>query len=133
MLHGKVKQIPDGTSVRWLSVEAAVKMIFQSYDAIVLALEEDKDGGKAEGLYKFLATSLFVLFNALIVDVLTVIGVLSLTFQKDSVNLSCLKHSVNSTKATLNAMKNGSTKVDEVLNKLGNAPLPGQKVKIPRC
>ena len=47
LLHGKVKQIPDGTSVCWLSVEAAVKMIFQSYDAKVLALGEDKDGGKA--------------------------------------------------------------------------------------
>lgn len=77
LLHGKVKQIPDGTSVCWLSVEAAVKMIFQSYDAAALALREDKDGGKAEGLYRFLATSLFVMFTALLVDVLTVIGVLS--------------------------------------------------------
>jgi len=29
LLHGKVKQVPEGTSVRWLSVESAVKMIFK--------------------------------------------------------------------------------------------------------
>ncbi|XP_033725145.1 zinc finger protein 862-like [Pecten maximus] len=28
LLHGKAKQVPEGTSVRWLSVEAAVKMIY---------------------------------------------------------------------------------------------------------
>ena len=51
IFHGNVKQVPEGTSVRWLSVEAAVKMVFQYFDSIIMSLEDDKDStGKAKGI-----------------------------------------------------------------------------------
>lgn len=62
------------------------------------------------------------------IDILTVIGVLSVTFQKDAVNLSYIRHSVSSTIDTLSDMKTGSNKVNEVLNILGNVP-PGPGIK----
>lgn len=59
LLHGKIKQVPEGTSVRWLSVESAVRMIYNYFDSIVLSLESDKDRtGKAAGLYRFVASAL---------------------------------------------------------------------------
>ena len=127
ILRGKSKQITEPSSVRWLSVEAAVKMIFESYGPILLSLDNDKSPN-AVGLYKFIANSLFVLTTAFLIDVLTVIGVLSLTFQKDSVNLSHIRHSVDATTDTLSAMKQGSNEVDEVLKSLGSVT-PGEKTK----
>lgn len=38
VLSGKTKQIVEPTSVRWLSIESAVKMILDSYCAIMLPL-----------------------------------------------------------------------------------------------
>ena len=99
----------EPTSVCWLSVEAYVKKIFSSYDAIVMSLEGEKDP-KAISLFQFTANSLFLLFTALLTDVLTVIGILSLTFQKDSVDLSHIRHSLASTTSTLEAMKVGLDK-----------------------
>ena len=116
LLHGHVKQVPEGTSVRWLSVESAVKMIYEYYDCIILTLEDDKDKtGKASGLWKFLSDSLFLLITALLIDVLTVIGILSLIFQRDSVSLASIKGNVESSLNTLNTMRNGSPIVDHVL------------------
>ena len=66
-------------------------MTFQSYDAIVMPLGEDKTSGKADVLLRFIANCLFVMVTALLIDVLTVVGVLSLTFQQDSGNLSCIR------------------------------------------
>ena len=121
LLHGEVKQVPEGTSVRWLSVESAVKMIFGHFDAIVLALEDDKDKtGKAAGLWKFFTTSVCLLVTALLIDVLTCIGILSLIFQKDSVNLSSIRHNVDSAISTFRTMRNGSETVNTVLQELGN-------------
>ncbi|XP_060063627.1 uncharacterized protein C17orf113-like [Ylistrum balloti] len=122
LLHGQVCQVPEGTSVRWLSVENAVKMIFKYYDSIVMSLEDDKDKtGEAKGLWGFIATCLFILMTALLIDVLSVVGTLSLIFQKDSVNLSAIRSNVDSTVETIRAMLNGSQCVDEVLAELGPA------------
>ena len=63
-----------------------------------------------------MATSVFLLVTALLVDVLTVIGILSLTFQKDTVNLSSIRHYVDSTINTLNTMSTGSSTVNDVLH-----------------
>ena len=126
LLHGKAQQVTEPTSVRWLSVEACVKKVFTSYDAIVMSLEGEKDP-KAIGLFHFIANTLFLLVTALLIDVLTVIGILSLTFQKDSVDLSQIRHCLVSTTSTLEAMKNGSDQVDVVLQALGNVPPAGVK------
>ena len=41
-----------------------------------------KQDPKAVALYNFMASSLFLLITALLVDVLCVIGILSVTFQR---------------------------------------------------
>lgn len=129
LLYEKVSQITEPTSVRWLSIEAAVKMLFSNYDAIFMALESDDKSPKAVGLFKFISNSLFLLFTAMLIDVLVVIGLLSKTFQKDSVNLSHIRHSVKCAQDTLNAMKDGSDKVNEVLEEIGEVSAPGEKSK----
>ncbi|XP_064612233.1 uncharacterized protein C17orf113-like, partial [Liolophura sinensis] len=111
-----------------LSIESAVKRILDSYCAIMLSLDAEKSP-KAVGLSKFIGNSLFLLFTALLIDILTAIGILSLTFQKDAVNLSPIKHSVTSAKNTLTDMRKGSSKVTKVLNALGEMPTTGEAAK----
>jgi len=60
----------------------------------------------------------FVLVTALLIDGLTCIGILSLTFQKQSVNLSAIRHNFDSAVATMRTIRNGSPTVDNVLQEL---------------
>ena len=103
-------------------------MIYENYDAIIMSLENDKDKtGKATGLWNFFSTSLFILVSALLIDILTVIGILSLTFQKDQVNLASIRHNVNSTISAIDDMRNGSHNVNQTLIDLGAVPAVGDK------
>ena len=89
LLHGHRKQVKEPTSVRWLSVKTAAKIILECYNSIIMCLE-NADAKQDPKAY------------FLLVDVLCVIGILSLTFQKDSVlSLSDIKSSVDNTKETL--------------------------------
>ena len=129
LLIGKATQMTEPTSVRWLSVEAAVKAIFANYAPVYQSLESEKTGGKADGLLKFVSTEKFVLFTALLIDILTVVGILSLTFQKDSVNFSHIRQNVSTSRETLLTMKTHSETVRQVLNEIGDVSNVGQKGK----
>ena len=110
--------------------KSAVKIIYQYYDAIIMSLENDKSKtGKATGPgISFLhCTSLFILVSALLIDISTVIGILSLTFQKDQVNLASIRHNVNSTISAIDDMRNGSHNVNQTLIDLGAVPAVGDK------
>ena len=76
LMHGKVKQVVEPSSVRWLSVEACIKMVFEyyMYDSLVMSLEDEKSSN---------ATA-----TVLLIDVLSVIGTLGIA------NLSVMRHSV---------------------------------------
>ena len=92
LMHGKVKQVLEPSSVGWLSVEACVKMIFEYFDLLVLSLENEKSSNAtAVGIWLFAASAKFLLITALLINVLSVIGTLSLLFQKDIANLSVIK------------------------------------------
>ena len=91
-----------------------------------MSLEGEKDP-KAIELFHFIANSLFLLVTALLIDAITVIGVLSLTFPKDSVDLSHIRHCIESTTNTLEALKVGSDQVDEVFRAFGDVPAAGVK------
>ena len=129
LMHGKVKQVVEPSSVRWLSVAACVKMIFEYYESLVMSLENEKDSNAtAVGIWQFTASALFLLTSALLIDVLSVIGTLSLLFQKDIANLSVIRHSVNSTVETIEGMIDGSPMVNRVLANLGDVPNTGQNI-----
>ena len=42
LMHQKVKQVVEPSSVRWLSVETCIRMIFEYYDSLVMSLENEK-------------------------------------------------------------------------------------------
>ena len=70
LMHGKVKQVVEPSSVRWLSVEACVKMIFEYFDSLVMSLEKEKtSNAKAVGIWQSIASALFLLTTALLIDV----------------------------------------------------------------
>ena len=127
LLHGKVKQVVEPSSVRWLSVEACVKVIFEYFESLVMSLENEKSSNPtAVGIWQFAASAQFLLTTALLIDVLSVIGTLSLLFQKDIANLSVIKHSVTSTVETIQGMIDGSPTVNRVLADLGDIPGTGK-------
>ena len=71
LMHGKVKQVVEPSSVRWLSVAACVKMIIEYYDSLVMSLENEKDSNAtAVWIWQFTASALFLLTSALLTDVL---------------------------------------------------------------
>ena len=126
LMHGKVKQVVEASSVRWLSVEACVKMIFKYYDSLVMSLENERSSNAtAVGIWEFTASTLFLLTTALLIDVLSVIGTLSLLFQKDIANLSVIRHSVTSTVEAIEGMISGSPVVNRMLEDLGDVPDTG--------
>ena len=63
----------------------------------------------------------------MLIDVLSVIGTISLLFQKDIANLSVIKHSVTSTVETIQGMIDRSLTVNRVLADLGDVPGTGKK------
>ena len=63
---------------------------------------------------------------ALLIDISTVIGILSLTFQKDQVNLASIRHNVNSSISAIDDMRNGSHNVYQTLIGLGAVPAVGE-------
>ena len=94
-----------------------------------MSLENEKDSNAtAVGIWQFTASALFLLTSALLIDVLSVIGTLSLLFQKDIANLSVIRHSVNSTVETIEGMIDGSPMVNRVLANLGDVPSTGQNI-----
>ena len=42
LMHGKVKQMVEPSSVKWLSAEECVKIIFECFDSLVMSLENEK-------------------------------------------------------------------------------------------
>ena len=98
-------------------------MIFEYYDSLVMSLENEKSSNAtAVGIWQFTASTLFLLTTALLTDVLSVIGTLSLLFQKDDANLSVIRHSVASTVQAFEGMIDGSPVVNSVLADLGDVP-----------
>ena len=82
-MHGKVKHMVELSSVRWLSVETCIRMIFEYYDSLVMFLENEKSSNAtAVGIWQFTASTLFLLTTALLIDVLSVMGHLVLCFRR---------------------------------------------------
>ena len=98
----------EPSSFRWLSLESAVTAIFNSYSAIVCALENkaSKDVPEAKGLLKRVKSVSFLLRTAFLVDVMGVVNKLCKVFQKDEVDVDTVAVMVNCTTDTLLAYKN---------------------------
>ncbi|RMX47054.1 hypothetical protein pdam_00025373 [Pocillopora damicornis] len=93
LMHEKVKRVVEPSSVRWLSVKVCVKMIFECFDSLVMSLENEKSSNAtAVGIWQFAASAQFLLITVVLIDVLSIIGTLSLLFQMDIANLSVIKH-----------------------------------------
>ena len=127
LVHEKVKRVVEPSSVRWLSVKVCVKMIFECFDSLVMSLENEKSSNAtAVGIWQLAASAQFLLITAVLIDVLSIIGTLSLLFQMDIANLSVIKHSVILTVETIQGMIDGSPTVNRVLADLGDVPGTGK-------
>ncbi|XP_060572444.1 zinc finger protein 862-like [Ruditapes philippinarum] len=85
-------------SVRWLSLEYAVKAIYRSYPALVMCLERDATlDSTAKGLFLEVSQYRFIAFTHLMMDVLPYITRLSKHFQSDSLDFSGVQSRVTST------------------------------------
>ncbi|XP_053385814.1 zinc finger protein 862-like [Mercenaria mercenaria] len=112
-------------SVRWLSMETAVKAMYRSYPALVMCLERDAvTDSTAKGLFNEVTQYKFVALTHLMMDVLPFMGRLSKNFQYDTIDFTKVQPLVQS---TCDSMKDLSevpgvfmTKLDEFVTKDGD-------------
>ena len=125
LMHGTVKQVVELSSVRWLPVEECVKIIFEYFDSLVISLENEKSSNAtAVGIWQLAASAQFLLITALLIDVLSVIG---LVFCFRRILPTCLSlNIVTSTVETIQGMIDGSPTVNRVLADLGDVPGTGK-------
>ncbi|XP_070571402.1 zinc finger protein 862-like [Ptychodera flava] len=93
---------------RWLSFGASLQALAQSFESLLVCLESDAEqtsNYKAQGLvkkvktYEFLATTMFMC------DAIALVNRLSLSFQKQNIDLSNVKPMLDATVAALQQLK----------------------------
>ncbi|WAR11569.1 ZN862-like protein [Mya arenaria] len=85
-------------SVRWLSLEAAVRAIYRTYPALVMCLEADATTEPAaKGLLHEVSQFRFIALTHLLMDVLPFLTRLSLKFQSKSLDFGTVNTEVSST------------------------------------
>ena len=107
-LKTKTRKFQQPGSARWLSVYNSIDVIIEAWPSFVIALKHEMEMNKvpeAKGIlndvrtYKFLATSCFLK------DVLFHINKLSKVFKRDTINISVMKDTLQTTKSVLLSMK----------------------------
>lgn len=104
--HLKLK---DPISIRWLSMENAVKVIHRCYGSIVAYLQSNEGKNTvgdnvAEGLLRDVLHYKFPAFTALLADILGVVGVLCRSLQAESLDVSQLDALCESTLGKLEGL-----------------------------
>ena len=100
---------------RWLSLEASVKAVFQDYEAVLQTLDyfENSDA-TASGLLKKMKTIKFLGVLYILVDVLPVLGNLSRSFQRDSLNFSSIRPQIELTTGRLDDILEHGTPLNKL-------------------
>ena len=77
-----VKSLKEPSSLRLLSLEAAINAVFRSYSAIVMTLKSEAAKGvsEAKGILRSVRNVSFLLKTAFLIDVLRVVSKLSKVF-----------------------------------------------------
>ncbi|CAC5377495.1 unnamed protein product [Mytilus coruscus] len=89
-------------TVRWLSLDRAVNVIYRIYPALCVALEhEGSTNTAAKGLAHEVQQYKFIAITHMLLDILPILSRLSKIFQKDCVDFSIIKPVVNSTVSCL--------------------------------
>lgn len=85
-------------SVRWLSLQNAVEVLYRTYPALVVALEHEAvTNSVAKGLLNEVTQYKFIGFTHLMMDILPFIGRLSKTFQTSALDFSKISPAVSAT------------------------------------
>jgi hypothetical protein len=95
----------DIHSVRWLSLQAAVEVLYRTYPALVATLQREATSNPAaKGLLQEVNQYRFIGFTHLLMDVLPFLGKLCKGFQSESLDFSKVKPLVDSTCESLKDM-----------------------------
>ena len=85
-------------SVRWLSLQKSVEVIYRTYPALLIALElEGTANQAARGIYAEVSQYSFIAITHMLMDILPFLGRLSHIFQKKDLDLSKITRIVEST------------------------------------
>ncbi|XP_033747072.1 zinc finger protein 862-like [Pecten maximus] len=129
--------LKEPASSRWLSLEAAVTAILDTYPALLVTLDSDAAKGstagnaEAKGLLNRIKPVTFVLTTAFLKDVLSCVGKLSKVFQRDHVDVDTVNVMVDATLQKLESIKTDNGRhPQEVYDKLQQRDGYYQDVKI---
>jgi len=96
-------------SVRWLSLDRAVKVIYRTYPALVVAFSHEVTSNPtAKGLFHEVSQYKFIMFTHISLDILPFLSRLSKVFPSESADFSKMVPMVTSTIAALRDMKESS-------------------------
>ena len=95
------------TETRWLSLEGAIHAFRRCFVAVQAVLEDEGSKGcaMALGLAKFISTHTFRAQLYFLSDVLSILGILSLTFQTKDLNLLTVEKVITHHVSTLQSLK----------------------------
>ena len=100
VLNDKQLKIKEVHSVRWFAFYSALEAVYHSWGALVTYFEQEKQsekGGAAKGLHSQLTQFEFVGVTHLLMDIIPVVTKLSLSFQKQDIDISIVQPLVQAT------------------------------------
>ncbi|XP_071154595.1 zinc finger protein 862-like [Mytilus edulis] len=104
-------------SVRWLSLDRAVQVIFRTFPALVVALShEAASNPTAKGLHNEVTQYRFIMFTHLLLDILPFLTRMSKVFQTESADFSKVQPIVQCTIDALKDMKESAGMYVEALD-----------------
>ncbi|KAL5021507.1 hypothetical protein ScPMuIL_000662 [Solemya velum] len=106
VLHDKQMKIKEVHSVRWFAFYSALQAIFHTWSSLVTYFEQEQQvekGGVAKGIHTQITQFEFVAVTYLLMDIIPILTNLSLSFQKENIDISMIQPLVQS---ALNQLKN---------------------------
>lgn len=120
VLNDKKLKIKEIHAVRWFAFYSALEAVFHCWGSLVTYFEQEKraeKGGTAKGLHLALTQFEFVTVTYLLMDIIPILTKLSLTFQKEMLDISLVQPLVQSTISQLEYLIENDGHYLEELNK----------------
>ncbi|XP_060606407.1 zinc finger protein 862-like [Ruditapes philippinarum] len=119
VLNDKQLKIKEIHSVRWFAFYSALEAIFHTWGSLVTYFEQEKQaekGGTAKGIHSQLTQFEFVGVTYLFMDIMPILTKLSLSFQKQDIDISLVQPLIQSTISQLEHLKQNNGHYMQLFN-----------------
>ena len=107
VLHDKQLKIKEIHAVRWFAFFSALEAVYHTWSSLVTYFEQEKQaekGGAAKGIHSQITQLEFIGVTYLLMDIMPILNKLSLSFQKENLDIALVQPLVQSTISQLEYM-----------------------------